>query len=184
MRRLWLAACIGLLSVSAWSQESPSARPARAPAAPPNRSQQHIQRRQKLALEEEENRVQFEREMNRLKLAQRRLELQRQRRQQNFPESAPQPAPTPAFRGVPPDGPQARTAVSPAHRRMMACRCARGMGFLMLLCATIHILLAVWVYQDIRRRNAGSGIWIVVALLTGLLGTAVYALVRIGDPTT
>jgi len=42
-------------------------------------------------------------------------------------------------------------------------------------------LCAVWVYQDIRRRASGSGIWIVIALLTGLLGTLVYAVVRLGE---
>jgi hypothetical protein len=45
----------------------------------------------------------------------------------------------------------------------------------------VHILAAVWVYQDIRQRGCGSGIWIVIALLTGLLGTLVYAVVRLGD---
>jgi agmatine/peptidylarginine deiminase len=52
---------------------------------------------------------------------------------------------------------------------------------LLLLFVIINILVAVWVYQDIRRRNAGSGIWIVIALLAGLLGGLVYAVVRIGD---
>jgi len=52
---------------------------------------------------------------------------------------------------------------------------------LLLLIAVVHILCAVWVYQDIRRRASGSGIWIVIALLTGLLGTLVYAVVRIGE---
>jgi hypothetical protein len=52
---------------------------------------------------------------------------------------------------------------------------------LLLLIVIINILVAVWVYQDIRRRNAGSGIWIVIALLAGLLGVLVYAIVRIGD---
>ena len=52
---------------------------------------------------------------------------------------------------------------------------------LLFLVLVVHILCAVWVYQDIRRRNAGSGIWIVIALLTGLLGTLVYAVVRIGE---
>ena len=50
-----------------------------------------------------------------------------------------------------------------------------------ILCFVVHILVAVWVYQDIRKRNVGSGIWIVVALLTGLLGALVYAIVRLGD---
>jgi hypothetical protein len=51
---------------------------------------------------------------------------------------------------------------------------------LLLILLVVHILCAVWVYQDIRRLNAGSGIWIVITLLTGLLGTLVYAVVRIG----
>jgi hypothetical protein len=45
----------------------------------------------------------------------------------------------------------------------------------------VHILAAVWVYQDIRQRGCGSGLWVVIALLAGLLGTLVYAVVRIGD---
>ena len=52
---------------------------------------------------------------------------------------------------------------------------------LLFLVLVVHILCAVWVYQDIRRRAGGSGIWIVIALLTGLLGTLVYAVVRIGE---
>ena len=51
----------------------------------------------------------------------------------------------------------------------------------LLLVIIVHILVAVWVYQDIRKRNAGSGIWIVIALVAGLLGVLVYAVVRIGD---
>jgi hypothetical protein len=51
----------------------------------------------------------------------------------------------------------------------------------LIVITIVHILMAVWVYQDIRKRGAGSGIWIVVALLTGLLGTLVYAVVRLGD---
>ncbi len=51
----------------------------------------------------------------------------------------------------------------------------------LLLILIVHILVAVWVYQDIRKRNAGSGIWIVIALLAGLVGVLVYAVVRIGD---
>ena len=52
---------------------------------------------------------------------------------------------------------------------------------LLLLVLVVHILCAVWVYQDIRRRASGSGLWIVIALLTGLLGTLVYAVVRLGE---
>ncbi len=52
---------------------------------------------------------------------------------------------------------------------------------LLFLIVLVHILVAVWVYKDIRQRNAGSGIWIVVALVAGLLGALVYAVVRLGD---
>ena len=52
---------------------------------------------------------------------------------------------------------------------------------LLILLAIVHILTAIWVYQDIRRRGVGSGIWIAIALLTGLLGTLVYAIVRLGN---
>ena len=58
------------------------------------------------------------------------------------------------------------------------------MGLLVLVTTVIHVLLAVWVYQDLRRRNTGSGIWIIITLLVGLCGAAVYALVRLGDKPT
>ncbi|MFC1738473.1 hypothetical protein ACFL1G_05415 [Planctomycetota bacterium] len=51
----------------------------------------------------------------------------------------------------------------------------------LLVCFVVHILLAVWVYKDIRTRNSSSGIWIAVVLLTGLLGMIPYAIVRLGD---
>jgi len=52
---------------------------------------------------------------------------------------------------------------------------------MMAMCGLVHILLSIWTFQDIRRRNSGSGIWIVVVLLTGFFGTLLYALVRLGD---
>ncbi|MHC4232168.1 MAG: hypothetical protein ACYTEM_01580 [Planctomycetota bacterium] len=52
---------------------------------------------------------------------------------------------------------------------------------LVLLCLVVNILVTVWVYQDIRTRGTGSGIWIVIALVAGLLGALVYAVVRLGD---
>ena len=52
---------------------------------------------------------------------------------------------------------------------------------LLIVIAIVHILTAIWVFQDIRKRGVGSGIWIVIALLTGLLGTLVYAIVRVGN---
>ena len=61
-------------------------------------------------------------------------------------------------------------------------RCHKGkMLPFLIVCFVIHILLAVWVYQDIRKRGTGSGIWIVIVLLAGLLGVLPYAIIRLGD---
>lgn len=91
---------------------------------------------------------------------------------------------------------EARRAKMEAERRMADLELAKrkmelakmekphrhGPGPVLLLgFIVVHILCAVWVYQDIRQRACGSGIWIVIALLAGLLGTLVYAVVRIGD---
>ncbi len=56
-----------------------------------------------------------------------------------------------------------------------------ALALLLVICAVVHILVAIWVYMDIRQLNRGSGIWIVIALLAGLLGALVYAIVRLGD---
>ncbi len=61
-------------------------------------------------------------------------------------------------------------------------RCCRaGMVLMLLGMCVIHVLLAVWVSRDIRQRNSGSGVWVAIALLAGLMGALVYAVVRIGD---
>ena len=55
-------------------------------------------------------------------------------------------------------------------------------GMFCIIVIIVHILTAVWVYQDIKRTKI-SGIWIVIALLAGLLGTLVYAVVRLPEVT-
>jgi len=59
--------------------------------------------------------------------------------------------------------------------------CARMLRCLFSILALIHVMLAVWVYTDIRKRGEGHGIFIVLALLGGIPATILYALVRIGD---
>jgi hypothetical protein len=72
--------------------------------------------------------------------------------------------------------------------RMQACHSRRWhypgcciLATILIVLAVVHVLLAVWVYQDIRKRGEGSGIFIVLALLIGIPGTALYLLARIGD---
>jgi len=54
-------------------------------------------------------------------------------------------------------------------------------GLFLLIFFVVNILVTVWVFTDIRARNHGSGIWIVVTLLTGLFGALIYTLARLGD---
>ena len=73
---------------------------------------------------------------------------------------------------------QRRAQEHPGHRKHHQ---KPGKLLFILGCFLVHILVAVWVYKDIRERNSGSGIWIVIALLTGLFGVLAYAIVRLGD---
>ena len=51
----------------------------------------------------------------------------------------------------------------------------------MLCCIIFNILIAIWIFTDIRRRGTGSGVFIVLALIAGIPTAIIYALVRIGD---
>ena len=74
-----------------------------------------------------------------------------------------------------------RQRVSKKHKKDWKHKREDNAAPFLIVIAIVHVLTAVWVYQDIRKRGVGSGIWIVIALLTGLLGTLVYAVVRLGD---
>ena len=58
------------------------------------------------------------------------------------------------------------------------------MGLFLLVAVVFNILLAVWIFTDIRKRGEGSGIFIALALLAGIPAAIIYALVRIGDKKT
>ncbi len=91
---------------------------------------------------------------------------QRERMAPRYP--APQPEMMrpgmPGYRGM-----------EPGYR---AWRCLR---FVVLWLAVVHVLLATWMFTDIRKRGEGHGIFIVLVLLAGLPAAILYALVRIGD---
>ena len=88
------------------------------------------------------------------------------------------PAGAPAFAGVP----------APAAAPAPAATCGRDLARLVKLCLLValvfNILLAVWIYTDIRKRGEGSGIFIALALLAGIPTAIIYSIVRIGDKKT
>ena len=58
----------------------------------------------------------------------------------------------------------------------------RGLARLALLvCIVFNLLLAIWIFTDIRKRGEGSGIFIALALVAGFPAAILYSLVRIGD---
>ena len=58
------------------------------------------------------------------------------------------------------------------------------LGLLFLIGLICNILLAIWIYTDIRKRGEGSGIFIAMALVAGIPAAIIYALTRIGDRKT
>jgi len=88
---------------------------------------------------------------------------------------APPPAPMSMHQRAP-----VRVTLSPAiegviWHAMKIAKCA------MLAIMACHILLAVWIFLDIRKRGEGHGIFVALALLAGFCGAILYALVRLGD---
>ena len=105
-----------------------------------------------------EEKLRFEREMDNLRIQERQIEVEKQRQALG-----------------PNRGSQQAGACWPRHSGHP------GAAGFMVLCFVVHILLSVWVYQDIRQRNRGSGLWIPITLFTGLLGAVVYAITRLSD---
>ena len=84
---------------------------------------------------------------------------------------------------TPTQQPEATAMCAP---RMWRCPLAhrhgcRLLGCVLLVLFVCHILLASWIYMDIRKLGQGNGIFIILALLAGFPAAILYALVRIGD---
>ena len=58
------------------------------------------------------------------------------------------------------------------------------LGMLFFIGVICNILLAIWIFTDIRKRGEGSGIFIVLALVAGIPSAIIYSLTRIGDRKT
>ena len=110
-------------------------------------------RKMEMEMQQRKEKMDIERRMQELELEKRKIELEHMRRPNEHPDRMEE------------DDDDDDDELHP----------------LLLLGLVVHILCAVWVYLDIRQRNSGSGIWIVIALLAGLLGTLVYAIIRLGE---
>jgi hypothetical protein len=76
-------------------------------------------------------------------------------------------------------------APEPPHAVAKPLKDIAGLVKLCLLVAFIfNILLAIWIFTDIRKRGEGSGIFIALALLAGIPAAIIYSIVRIGDKKT
>jgi hypothetical protein len=67
------------------------------------------------------------------------------------------------------------------HAAKFARALHHAFGLLVLIGIICNILLAVWIFTDIRKRNEGSGIFVAMALVAGIPAALIYALTRIGD---
>lgn len=72
-------------------------------------------------------------------------------------------------------------AAQPAMGPKCPLKCPCLLVGLLALAATVNILLAVWIFTDIRKRGDGHGIFVALALVAGIPTAIIYALVRIGD---
>ena len=61
-----------------------------------------------------------------------------------------------------------------------------GIGILALMIAiaviwfVVAILIAVWVYRDAEKRGESGALWLIIVLVTGIIGLIIWLIVR-GD---
>ena len=51
---------------------------------------------------------------------------------------------------------------------------------IMVLWFVVAILIAVWVYRDAEKRGENGALWLIIVLITGLIGLIIWLIVR-GD---
>jgi hypothetical protein len=68
-----------------------------------------------------------------------------------------------------------------ALRTRLLHRIADTVGLVTLVWIICNVLVAVWIYSDIRKRGEGSGIFIALAVVAGIPAAIIYSLVRIAD---
>jgi hypothetical protein len=88
------------------------------------------------------------------------------------PENMRQPMPPP--QGFRP--PMLPAGAPPAAKHL------KGIGDALFLIGIIcNILMAIWIFTDIRKRGDGPAIFVAMALVAGIPAALIYSLVRLGD---
>jgi len=65
-----------------------------------------------------------------------------------------------------------------------------GLGIFALMIAiavlwfVVAILIAVWVYRDAEKRGENGALWLIIVLITGILGLIIWLIVRGDKPVT
>jgi len=50
--------------------------------------------------------------------------------------------------------------------------------YVVILIYAIQIAIAIWVYRDAKKRGEDALLWLLIVLLTGLIGLIIYVLIR------
>lgn len=85
--------------------------------------------------------------------------------------------------GMVPPGSMPQPAMMPpqlGHERVLH-ELGGMLRLMVLVCIVCNILIAIWIYSDIRKRGEGPGIFIALALVAGIPAAIIYSLVRIAD---
>ena len=97
--------------------------------------------------------------------------------------AVPQAGPGNMNQAMPPH-PAMRRPLSPEAAAPIAMhRKAAGnlVGLLVVGYLVCNVLMAIWIFTDIRKRGEGPAIFVAMALIAGIPAALIYSLVRIGD---
>ena len=160
-RSLWFIYCVALLvSVALFGRTTPACA-AEGSGVPMDR------------LERLENRVN--------EMAERQEQfMRRMSAQMEHQGMMPQPGHDAMRPELPPAGAPPSTSQHPQAAKLVKCL-QDTLVLLFLIGVLCNILLATWIFTDIRKRGEGSGIFIALALVAGIPAAVIYTLTRIGD---
>jgi len=56
--------------------------------------------------------------------------------------------------------------------------CAGALCIIPIIMWIIFILIAIWVYKDAEKRGKSGALWLVIVILTGIIGLIIWFVVR------